>query len=262
MEVKIVDSAFGHTDFSTLQKTNLFKWYRGNEKRRVCFYTDKSLPKVVNGIDDINVAWLIEPRVIDGLSYKYIEANHHLFDYILTYDKHLLSLGEKFLFYPHGGCWVNDEDKKLHNKTKFCSIIASNKKQSVGHKLRHEVIKVLGSDVDVFGGENPINNKIEGLKEYKYTIVIENSKQDDYFTEKLIDSFVTGTIPLYWGTDNIKNYFTNIHTFNTTDELKGIIERLKLIEYDSKNAIVNYDKSLSYIMPEIYFYNNYKTLFE
>ena len=38
-------------------------------------------------------------------------------------------------------------------------------------------------DFDLFGrGYRPINNKIEGLKDYRYSIVIENSKSDYYFT--------------------------------------------------------------------------------
>ena len=39
------------------------------------------------------------------------------------------------------------------------------------------------------------------------SIVIENAQYDDYFTEKLTDCFATGTIPVYWGTRNIGDYF-------------------------------------------------------
>jgi len=40
-----------------------------------------------------------------------------------------------------------------------------------------------------------------------FSIVIENDQYDDYFTEKITDCFATGTIPVYYGTKNIGNYF-------------------------------------------------------
>ena len=43
------------------------------------------------------------------------------------------------------------------------------------------------------------DNKLAGLKDYMFTIVIENVVDDCWFTEKLMDSLLTGTIPIYWG---------------------------------------------------------------
>lgn len=41
----------------------------------------------------------------------------------------------------------------------------------------------------------------------KFSIIIENSKEKNYFSEKLIDCLLTRTIPLYWGCPNIDEYF-------------------------------------------------------
>jgi hypothetical protein len=40
-----------------------------------------------------------------------------------------------------------------------------------------------------------------------FSIVIENDKYETYFTEKLTDAFVTGTIPVYWGAPDIGKVF-------------------------------------------------------
>ena len=40
-----------------------------------------------------------------------------------------------------------------------------------------------------------------------FSIVIENSIESDYFTEKLLDCFLTGTIPIYVGTKTTSEYF-------------------------------------------------------
>lgn len=261
MEIKIKDSAFGHTDYSTLQKTDYFKWIRTNESRNVCFFTDSNIGNVSTSNDKVKVAWLIEPRAINPTTYNLIVEKEDLFDYILTYDSTLLKRGKKYLFYPHGGCWI--DDKQLYEKTKFCSIIASSKNFTSGHRLRHSAIKKLGDKFDVYGnGYKAIDNKLIGLKDYKFSIVIENSQQDDYFTEKLIDTLLTGTIPLFWGTKNINTYFTNIPTFNTIDELEHLISYYKLNEYPESNIKLNYDTALGYSMPEKYFFEHYNFLFK
>jgi hypothetical protein len=263
MEVKIRDTAFAHTDYSTLQKSKYFSWSRTNEQRSVCFFTDNSIANVLNSNDKVKVAWLIEPRSINSTTYNLVKQIENNFDYILTYDSELLSVSDKYLFYPHGGCWLNDNDKQIFEKSKTCSIIASSKSQTEGHKLRHSVIKKLGDKIDSFGGGYVrVENKITALKEYRFSIVIENSKQDDYFTEKLIDTLLTGTIPLYWGTNNINKYFNNIPTFNTIEELENIIEYYSKNEYPIDDIKNNFDKALKYTIPEDYIFENYPFLFK
>lgn len=45
------------------------------------------------------------------------------------------------------------------------------------------------------------------FENYQYSLVIENSRQTNYFTEKLIDCLITKTIPIYYGCPNIHEYF-------------------------------------------------------
>tara|TARA_Y100000592_G_C5474605_1_gene321516 strand:- start:208 stop:387 length:180 start_codon:yes stop_codon:yes gene_type:complete len=47
------------------------------------------------------------------------------------------------------------------------------------------------------GAGNPIDKKEEGLTNYLFSLAIENSKIDNYFSEKLLDCFATSTIPIY-----------------------------------------------------------------
>ncbi len=86
MEVKIRDTAFAHTDYSTLQKGKHFSWTRTSEPKDVCFFTDGSMAGVLNSNDKVKVGWLIEPRSINSATYNFIKQAHNKFDYILTYD--------------------------------------------------------------------------------------------------------------------------------------------------------------------------------
>ena len=49
-------------------------------------------------------------------------------------------------------------------------------------------------------------NKIDFLSSYKFSITMENSEGDGYISEKIIDSFIAGTIPIYYGNYMIDEY--------------------------------------------------------
>ena len=52
-----------------------------------------------------------------------------------------------------------------------------------------------------------IPNKEIGLKDYRFSFCVENDTYDTYFTEKILDCFATGTIPVYLGAPDIGNHF-------------------------------------------------------
>jgi hypothetical protein len=96
---------------------------------------------------------------------------------------------------------------KKHN----LSCVSSNLNNIRGHRLRNRFISKLKKelpDIDYFGrGSNFITDKFTGLLPYKYSLALENSSMDDYFTEKINDCFLTYTVPLYYGCRNIGRYF-------------------------------------------------------
>lgn len=56
-----------------------------------------------------------------------------------------------------------------------------------------------------FGGE--LADKWDGMKDYRYSIGIENSSQRNYFTGKFNDAILSGCMPIYWGCKNIGELF-------------------------------------------------------
>lgn len=100
----------------------------------------------------------------------------------------------------------------LPPKQKLLSVITSNKAFTAGHIKRIDFVRRLkeyyGERLDVFGrGFRDFDDKWDVLSPYKYHIVIENSSQDYYWTEKLSDCFLCGTYPLYYGCRNVTDYF-------------------------------------------------------
>lgn len=96
-------------------------------------------------------------------------------------------------------------------KDKTISCIASNLKHLKGHKQRLEFVNHLKSSnfpIDLFGkGIKFLDDKWDGLSDYKYSIAIENSSSNDYWTEKIADCFLAYTMPIYYGCTNIDEYF-------------------------------------------------------
>lgn len=261
-KLSIVDSNFKHSKIgysSDIQNTDVFEWNR-NSLVEPIVYTDKHIDKKNK---NNSYAWLIEPYSIDPNIYKTIKNYNRNFTKVFTHDKTLLDLGENYDFIYVGGCWIDDDDKIIHNKSKNLSIIASNKNKTAGHKLRQEVIRSFSNHIDIFGrGHNPINKKIKGLKDYRFSVVIENTKRDYYFTEKIIDCFITGTVPIYWGCPSIVDFFDldGILTFNSIEELSIIIDKADTDLYNKleKHIKNNYKLSKNFLLPDIEIYKKIK----
>lgn len=263
MDVKIVDNLFAHGRYSTdFQISKYINWDRSpiNENDKLVIYTDNSL-NVVNEKIKTKIAWLLESPAVSKYQQDWIKINKDKFDLIFTSNSDLLNIGSKFKFLPVGGCWIKSEDQKIWNKNKLISIISSSKSYTDGHMLRQNVIKNIHK-IDVYGrGHNFIPYKLRGLKDYMFSIVIENTKKDYYFTEKLIDCFVTGTIPIYWGCPAITHFFNRdgIITFDNVKELDYIVSNLNADVYKSKIESIkdNFEKAKEYLISEDYMYEKY-----
>ena len=118
-------------------------------------------------------------------------------------------------------------------------------------------------DVNFYGtgSEKPIEFKITGLRDYMFSIAMENeappylfSPGTDYFSEKLLDCLLAGCIPVYIGNRTIPNYFNpeGIMLFSDPDQVPGIIKSLTPELYLSKMDAVkeNFEIAKKYMHPE------------
>ena len=125
--------------------------------------------------------------------------------------------------------------------------------------MRFRVYDRLKDDtrVDFYGTgcEKPIDYKIEALKDYKFSIIVENSIEDGYFTEKLLDCFLSGTVPIYVGSKSVNNYFdeNGIIHFEGDEDLPNILDTLTDELYQSKMESIkkNFEIAKQYMHPEI-----------
>lgn len=151
-----------------------------------------------------------EPRVIHGDHRRMLRLTWRRFFRIITHDRALVDAIPNGVFVPYGTTWVPDWRDLDLTKTRSCSLIASAKRSQEGQRMRHAVAdhaRAAGLDVDILGGGYaPFVAKSEGLASYRYSVVIENAREPDYFSEKLIDAVLCLCVPIYWGCPNIADY--------------------------------------------------------
>jgi hypothetical protein len=277
-KVKIIDSAFAHCKYSNnplppLQTCEWMEWDRDLIFNRIyeepIFITESNIPQISEVSTFKNkIAWLLECRSINSSLYKWIsDGNYRKFNYVLSHDRELVKSIPNGLWVPFGGCWVDKSEWNIYDKTKMLSIVASEKSYLPGHIMRHQIIERHPGKIDLFGRRyNPIENKIESLRDYQYQIVIENDSIKGYFTEKLIDCFMTGTIPIYWGDPTISQIFdtTGMIIIKDLESLSKIINDINSIDLNQfANGIQkNFEIAKDYILTENYIHKNYPNLYE
>lgn len=162
-------------------------------------------------IDDMQsrykIGWLHEARSLHPENYEQIGAVAHKFDAIMTHDAELLGMGAPFIKTIRGGSWTPFDQWGMYPKSKNVSMILSDKTELEGHKLRH-AIAASGLPIDVYGPQPMLGaNKAVAYRDYRFAVVVEACKEDNFFSEHLIDALAFGCAPIYWGCPNIAEYF-------------------------------------------------------
>lgn len=133
--------------------------------------------------------------------------------------------------------WINMDYDTLSAlppppKTRALSCIVSAKAAVDGHRARLEVVRALAARhaeaIDIYGrGLAPLDLgaaykgelardtgfplgprcKYDGLRDYRYSLCIENGREGNYYTEKIVDAWLSWTLPLYWGCPNLADYY-------------------------------------------------------
>jgi len=85
---------------------------------------------------------------------------------------------------------------------------------------------------------------------------------DYFFSEKIIDCFVTGTIPIYYGCPSIFRFFDaeGILTFDNLPELLTILKKIDSNLYNTKINSVrkNFELAKNYVLAENHIYKKIK----
>lgn len=125
------------------------------------------------------------------------------------------------------------DEKTLLAKKKACAVVVSNP-DAAG--IRDNMIDELSKVMDVASGGRyknnvggPVKDKLAFLEDYRLSLAFENSDNNGYTTEKILEAFAAGTIPVYWGSKDIKKEFNpeafiDVNDFDTVESAAGYIK--------------------------------------
>lgn len=249
------------------QKAKRIQWDRTCSTRNVpTFYTHEQMFR--EDIEGDAYGWLIESKALIPQIYR--EVPKHLFKFkaVFTHDEALLrAYPEQCKFAPGGGIWIGGSIGRgipgVHPKTKNISLVSSNKlmcplhhfRWRLAHRLyRSGVVDVYGDD---FTGWTPI---ADTLCDYRFSIAIENDREPWRFTEKILNCFATGTIPIYVGGDKIWHYFNVGGIIQTAPE--NMLEAIRMATpefYKSRKDAIqeNFERCQKFEVIEDYIWENY-----
>lgn len=158
---------------------------------------------------------LMQEAYVWGFAEWMIEQ-HDAFDRI--YTNYIPSTDPKYIVSQPALAWfVNRTFDELTTclmpeKNRLLSWIVGNCRDLPGHLKRYaflnEIQAAQGLDIDLYGrAVRPIEDKWDGLAQYRYSIAAENTSATDYWTEKVVDCFLSWTVPFYYGCENLEKYF-------------------------------------------------------
>lgn len=232
---------------------------------------------------DVNIFACEEPNEYFG-NHDWIIQNHERFSLVLSWDERVLRKCPNSQLLIYGESWLDDGTDRITKprQKKFeISHLRGAKANSYGHWLRHQIFnrqdeitipKKFHATVEPFKVfQDNINGKDFILGESMFSVIIENTSHNNYFTEKLTDCILMKTIPIYWGCSNINMYYNpeGMHQFRSDDQAINIINNLTPEEYEAMLPAVeeNYRKAFEYKnyitriknqIIELFAYNNIK----
>lgn len=248
-KIGLIGGGFQHAYSTTLwKKPKHFEWSK-NKFEDITFFIDNEIESGINHKCGKKIAWLVESRDIIPNAVNYVKNNwqeiSEKYDLLLTHDATIYDLADNFHYLPPHGYWI--DTPQIYDKTKLISMISSNKSYSTGHKNRLKWVEILKDNVDLYGrGFKEMPTKEEGLKDYMFSVTIENDSYPTYWSEKILDCFASGTIPIYYGSPDISDYFNmdGIILLNDDFDIKKITEK---DYYDRIEAIKdNFNRAMKY----------------
>jgi hypothetical protein len=275
IELQIVDTSFAH-DVGTVARVKplYIKWKRDDlDAQKPVFFCNESLEFLAYRHWNGEVSGLLyeSPAILPKV-YDLVPTFVDKLKYLYTPNADLMrAYPHKVRYIPGGGVWGSDlsspGDGITPIKEFLVSMLSSTKTMCGLHEYRLAIANVLrqsaelGSHIFIHRPPDYIN-PFDTLEKYCFSVVIENHISDNYFTEKLLNCFAVGTIPIYFGARKIDNFFdsTAILQFQSIDQLNQILSKLSFSEWANRTPGIENNKRIAnarYRCIEDYLYLNY-----
>ena len=227
----------------------------------ITVFTDSHFNRnTINSVNSpLKIGLIMEPIAHHYKPYSDIQDVEDLLDFIFTFNKQLIDKDPtKYKFIPADWCCIEEISHGGSEKSKLVSMLNSTK-VGIDRPLRHKVVERYSDKIDTFGGGVQVELKSDTLNTYMFSIAMENSLDNFYYTEKIIDCFITKNVPIYRGAKNIGDFFDErgIIQWTNIDELEDILSGLSHKKYKEMLPYIkeNYYIAKGYVNPDDVFYD-------
>ena len=259
-----------HMRHDPYRKSRYFMWDRYNIGLKTHFYSHESMLETM-GNPDRRYGFLIESPAIVPKSYKLFDKYKGLekdFDLIFTYSEKILDKLDNARFVPFCATLWNGSIAPSNNyqfKTKDISILSSDKLLCKLHKFRYDLAWKCKREhlADTFGtfDNGGYITLDDTLREYRYSICIENIVEPYFFTERLICALANQCIPIYLGASKIDKFFNTDGIIQITEksDINQVLKQCTKEEYERRLPFIldNYERVQKYFNPYDFMYENY-----
>lgn len=153
------------------------------------------------------------------------------------------------------------------DKKKFCTFVVRNGNCTIRNRFMQELskykkVECAGSFMNNMTKHEtaPEDDSVYGdaylgfLQQYKFMICFENCKKPGYITEKILNAYMAGCIPIYWGSHEALTWL-NPKAFlflkdETMNSMNHLIEQIKHIDQDPASYHAMFKEPLFTTMPE------------
>ena len=119
---------------------------------------------------------------------------------------------------------MTKREVNFDKRSKFCVAFIGK-----AYPFRMQALNLISSikNVEVYGAiaRKDVSSKFKASKDFRFVFAFENDLFPGYVTEKVIEAWATGAIPLYWGSDPL-NYINpkaiiNLNDFDSFQDFLG-----------------------------------------
>ncbi|ABB39670.2 methyltransferase FkbM family [Oleidesulfovibrio alaskensis G20] len=170
--------------------------------RRILFITEPPEVKVYSPSFLKQFYWIISPYLVNGATGRCLLENSCL-PWQFGVDMDSRCCNEPF------GDLDNLVNYEVPVKRHEISVVCSTKAITNAQKQRLAFVKTLskrlGDRLHIYGrGVSPVRDKATAIIPYRYHIVLENNRLDNFWTEKFSDALLGWSLPLYAGAGNLE----------------------------------------------------------
>ncbi len=179
-----------------------------------------------------------------------IRPDFNLYDYAISCD--WMEYEDRFLHLPWY-CYLGQDrareaalvkhtqpDEYYSSRQGFCTYVVRNyganpiREQMFEELSQYKWVASGGGSRNNLPDGKPVEDKIRFQEGYRFSLCFENAQTSGYCTEKILEGFASGGVPVYWGDPSVTRIYNPEAFINCNDckTAQEMVEKVRAVEED------------------------------